>query len=276
LRSLLQLILRRSRLRVYADIVKTAQRKGYRIVSLEDWCENFMDSSAHLPQNKTLILRHDVDHMPSSALAIAKIESQYLVKSTFYFRWSTADKKVIDDIVKLNGEIGFHYETLSRYALVNGLDRPERIDDLTMTTCKAKLKKEIELFKNYFGNIKSIVHHGDAVWKKINAKNSDIIRNAKPEEFGIKYLVTEEYLAHAIDVWVSESTLTSVVDAIAQNQPVILFNSHPQYWVSGFAYLLNRLVFSWRLIGYGKRFPQKNLLPFPGIPGWQKLVEAIW
>ena len=65
---------------------------------------------------KIVILRHDVDRRPGSALAMAELESSLGIRSTYYFR-ATKDvfiPDVIEEIERLGHEIGYHYEVLDK------------------------------------------------------------------------------------------------------------------------------------------------------------------
>ena len=65
--------------------------------------------------NKALIFRHDVDREPYKALKMAKIEANFNIKATYYFRCNKGDFPVpfVDKISKLGHEVGYHYECLS-------------------------------------------------------------------------------------------------------------------------------------------------------------------
>ena len=76
----------RGRWSEYRRFLELAGRHGYRIVSLEQLDrEGRRDGVA-----PTLILRHDVDQHPRSALTMAAIEDELGVRSSWYFRWRTA------------------------------------------------------------------------------------------------------------------------------------------------------------------------------------------
>lgn len=60
-------------------------------------------------------LRHDVDLLPENSLRIAKIEAEFGLKATYYFRMvpESYDSKIIKEISSLGHEIGYHYESLT-------------------------------------------------------------------------------------------------------------------------------------------------------------------
>ncbi len=88
------------------------------------------------PSNQFIILRHDVDLNPSRALNMAKIEHQYDIKATYYFRYMpfTFNINIIKSISKMGHEIGYHYETLKK--------------------CKGNMDQSINLFKSELEKIK--------------------------------------------------------------------------------------------------------------------------
>ena len=68
------------------------------------------------PTNKFVILRHDVDKKPESALKLAKLESELGIRSTYYFRMKKDVFKpdIIKKIAKMGHEVGYHYEVLDK------------------------------------------------------------------------------------------------------------------------------------------------------------------
>jgi len=63
---------------------------------------------------RVIILRQDVDRLPENSLAIARIQYELGIKSTFYFRSEPQSFKpdVIEGIARMGHEIGYHYEDL--------------------------------------------------------------------------------------------------------------------------------------------------------------------
>lgn len=127
--------------------------------------------------SKFIILRHDVDKKPENALTMAKIENEYGISATYYFR---AVKKVfkptiIKEIAGLGHEIGYHYEVLVK--------------------TKGDRKKAIEIFKRELNefreicDIKTICMHGNSLshWD-----NRDIWGEYDFRDFGI---IGEAYLS---------------------------------------------------------------------------------
>lgn len=66
------------------------------------------------PKKRSVILRHDVDRRPLNSLEFAKLESEWGVQSSYYFRIVDVsfDSSVIKEISALGHEIGYHYEDM--------------------------------------------------------------------------------------------------------------------------------------------------------------------
>jgi len=93
---------------IYHSLLKSFLDNGYAIISFEDYLIND-------PGTPFVILRHDVDKKPENALITAKIERDYGIRSSYYFRIvkSSNDPEVIRKIASLGHEIGYHYEDYS-------------------------------------------------------------------------------------------------------------------------------------------------------------------
>ena len=91
----------------YRNLLLALQKTGTAFQTIEEYTLD--------PQPMITILRHDVDSWPSNALEMALVENNHGIKATYYFRQSplSYNKKIIEKIVSLGHEIGYHYEDLS-------------------------------------------------------------------------------------------------------------------------------------------------------------------
>jgi hypothetical protein len=90
----------------YSKILDAALDAGYRTTTVHDL---FVTGSIADPH---LVLRHDVDRRPANAVAMARLETEKKVQSTYYFRTipQTFKPSMIKEIFELGHEIGYHYE----------------------------------------------------------------------------------------------------------------------------------------------------------------------
>ncbi|MDO9153173.1 MAG: hypothetical protein Q7U47_05610 [Paludibacter sp.] len=140
------------------------KQSGYEFVTFEEWCKNKRNG-------KIVILRHDVDLKARNSLVIAKIEADFGISASFYFRVVPQSNRpeIIKSIANLGHEIGYHYEDMS--------------------ICKGNLelsishfKKQLEYFRQYYP-VQTICMHGSPVskydnrdlWQKYNYRDFNII-----------------------------------------------------------------------------------------------------
>jgi len=66
--------------------------------------------------NRVAIIRHDVDRKPENALAVARLEKELGIASTFYFRATRGVfvPEIIREISSMGHEVGYHYEVMHR------------------------------------------------------------------------------------------------------------------------------------------------------------------
>lgn len=75
-----------------------------------------VDVGAMVGADPVAILRHDVDRLPSRAVAMARLEHDRGVRSSYYFRCNRRGEfpeAAVRRIAALGHEVGYHYETLS-------------------------------------------------------------------------------------------------------------------------------------------------------------------
>jgi hypothetical protein len=94
------------------ELLAAFKDTGYTVVPFERyWAER---ESIDAKEN-VVLLRHDVDRLPATALATARAENETGIRGTYFFRvkpW-TFKREIIEAIAGLGHEIGYHYETLA-------------------------------------------------------------------------------------------------------------------------------------------------------------------
>ena len=104
-----------NKLNYYKSHLKKILDAGYKIIP----CKDLFNVS---DDEKICILRHDIDTDIKIAKKMFDIEKSLGVSSTYYFRLSTLNKKLIDYIKQNDAdtEISYHFEELSTFAKENG------------------------------------------------------------------------------------------------------------------------------------------------------------
>ena len=151
-------------LKTYTRLLNILKSKGYLFQAFEGIIE---ENQAV----KTIVLRHDVDRLPGNALIIAKIENEFGIKVSYYFRIvkESYDESIIRQIADLGHEIGYHYEDLSLYR-----------GNYKLSIINFELN--LEKFRKIYP-VKTICMHGSPLskwdnrdlWKKYNYRDFGII-----------------------------------------------------------------------------------------------------
>jgi hypothetical protein len=233
----------RSRWDEYRRFLESAREHGYRLVPLEEWVR---DRSEEVDGERVMIMRHDVDQHPRSALTMAEIESDLGVRSSWYFRWRTAHPAVVTALREQGFEVGLHYETLTRKALEEGGDEPE--SEAALAESRAQLREEIAAFERIFGPIRSVVPHGDS--RVPGVRNAELLRGEDCSAYGIEFDGNEAMRGRGIAYWLTDRTAgeggwkdgTDPEELLAAGASPILCLTHPNNWSSGPALWLDRLL----------------------------------
>lgn len=138
--------------------------------------ENYQSTTVYdyisSPRDCISIIRHDVDKMPQNSLAMAKLESELGIQSTYYFRTNpdVFDLSIIEKIHNLGHEIGYHYEVLDKA-------RGDPVRAILL------FEQELKMFPN---PVKTICMHGNPLspwdnrdlWKQYDFRDLGIIGEA--------------------------------------------------------------------------------------------------
>lgn len=157
-------------LKSYQSLLLAFQQAGYQFQTFEELMNCPTD-------RKSVVMRHDVDELAWNALKIAQLENKLGIRATYFFRIVKQSNvpEVIEQIVGLGHEIGYHYEDL---ALAEG-DEAKAIQSF---------KENLDYFRKYYP-VKSVCMHGSSTSK---FDNRLLWKDHSLSDFG---LVGEPYLS---------------------------------------------------------------------------------
>jgi SAM-dependent methyltransferase len=216
----------------YDMLLRTALDQGWMALDLERWI------AEGGPQGRVLILRHDVDQHPATAVRMARIEARHGLRGTWYFRWRTSSPLAIKRIRELGGGVGLHYETLTRLVLERNLAAPD-VEEELIDEARRSLRREVSAFKHRFGPLHSICAHGDT--RVPGVSNQAIVRGVDASWFGVAFDAGEALGRHRLGLWMtdrisSEGRWKDGTDPLAvlrESEDPILCLTHPNNWCSG-------------------------------------------
>jgi len=236
-------------LHAYKLLLKTLINNGYAFFTLAD----YLQERGNLPE-RIVILRHDVDLKPRNSLATAKIEHQFGVRGSYYFRMvpESYDPEIISEIASLAHEIGYHYETMDT---VSSRHREEMIDQ-----AYELFIENLEIFRK-IADIKTVCMHGSpkskfdnrAIWEKYSYRELGIIGEPYFDiDFNEFFYLTDtgrRWDGHKVSVrdkmpqqikWNRQGlrfrSSKQIVRALQENRlpEKIMITVHPQRWNNSF------------------------------------------
>lgn len=227
----------------YREVLRAALASGYRVVALEDWVLN----GPH--DGLVLVLRHDVDQHPRAAVAMATIEAELGITSTWYLRWCTADHRIISYLRSIGASVGLHYETLSRMALERRVNVVSDIDSI-LDDARLQLREEVCGFQELHGPIRSVCAHGDT--RVPFAQNIRVMANEDPRSYNIDFEAYEAMKGRGLAYWLTDRLRgqgcwvnhVRPTDLFSRQVSPILAVVHPHAWASGPSLLFDRLLSS--------------------------------
>lgn len=234
--SVLGRYFRNDRIKEYEEILKSATEHGYIVTSLEKYMG--IMSQADI---KVLVLRHDVDHRSGGTRLMFEAEKKYGVHASYYFRKSTLDYSLMQDINHYGSEASFHFETIAEYAILHGIESKKDLPDSWQKDCLGALKSDLQYLRSMYRlPIRTIASHGAAENNKIGISNNVLTEYTSTyNELGI---LVEAYNSDMIDTfekYVSDTVIEcndgyrygeSPLQLIKQDVKRICFLSHPNHW----------------------------------------------
>lgn len=226
----------KSRLDEYEEIIIKSLEKGYEFITLKDYYIKL--NSKELENVKYFILRHDIDTDLRTTRRMFAIEKKHKVQSTYYFRLSTLDAKLINEINCFKSEATYHYEEIAQYCKDHKItNREEALSKFP--EIKQRLIENVRMLENRYNmEVSTLASHGDFVNRKLNLINKQLFED---DELRKKLdIVGEAYdkpLQDSFDNYVSDAqhpvfySPENIFDSIGRDK-VICFLVHPRNWCS--------------------------------------------
>lgn len=236
----------KSRISEYEKLLSDYLENGYIFLMIKESRKKLDD------KKKYIFIRHDIDSDIKIARKMFEVEKKLNIKTTYYFRLSTFDKKLVEDIINYGSEVGYHYEEIATYCKENNIFDKDNIIKNTKII-KEKFINNVKTLQNKY-NLKfySIASHGDFINRKIKLTNDQIY----DKDLKNKLKFIEAYdMEYMLDFRTSDCMPPKFFKqdpylAIKNNKKKVLLLIHTRYWGSApierFKLDLNRIIDSIR------------------------------
>ena len=233
-------------LRKYRELLNSLLKKGYKFITFEQYCDLISSPNSLIASSPYIILRHDVDLKAQHSLAVAKIEHELGIGSSYYFRVvpESNQTEIIHAIAGLGHEIGYHYEDMS-------------IAQGNVDKAYEHFLKQLQYFRSFYP-VRTVCMHGaptskwdgKELWKKYDYSALGIIGEPYFDvDFGEVFYLTDtgrcwdgykvsvrDKIPKYQEEWVKKNWVYHKTDDIIQAAeqgvlpPRIMITTHPQRW----------------------------------------------
>ena len=225
-----------SRLQEYEVLLKTAMDAGYEICSIREFWRKIKSNQVNA-DSLYLILRHDIDTDLKTAEEMWRVEKKLGVKSSYYFRLSTLDIRMMKEMEQFGTEASYHYEEVAtlakKFKWKNAKDVNEHLGQISQTFIN-----NLKFIRARSGlPLEIVASHGDFANRKLGIANWILLKDKKVrEDSGIelevyddsfmKYVNTRHSDGSYPDFWKKNDPLKSIQD----RSKVIYILVHPRQW----------------------------------------------
>jgi hypothetical protein len=225
-----------SRLDRYRELLELALGADYKVVSIEHFWSLITQDSVD-PAARYLILRHDIDTDPATAGEMLAIERSVGATGSYFFRLSTFDLELAEQMSEAGACVGYHYEELATLAKERRVHRVSDAEQL-VPEAQDRFRQNLERLRRQSGLPMSVAaSHGDFVNRALGLPNWTILKdleirrqaNVELEAYDAAFMdrVTSRHSdTHHPRYWIPGSP----APAIVAGRPVVYVLVHPRHW----------------------------------------------
>ena len=223
-----------SRLDQHEKILLEALSAGYTFTTLRDFSRSL--KTCPTPPGNIILHRHDVDTDPDTTRRVFEIEKRYKVKSSYYFRLSTLDIDLMNEIEEYGSEASYHYEELATFAKKHGIKDPSTLSE-RLPEIRESFSGNFQRLERQLGRkMVTVASHGDFANRRLKLSNTEILRcHTLRSQCGIECESYDEDVLEHFGVYISDRPPpqyyhpTSPLDAIRHHSRIYLLTHPRQY-----------------------------------------------
>jgi len=192
-----------SRLPAYEQLICAGKDAGFVQTSVR----NFFDAihAGHPGISKFIVHRHDIDTDLRTTRKLFEIEKRQGVKSSYYFRLSTLDFRLMREIEEYGSEASYHYEEIASFAKKFKIKDPALIRS-RLPEIRSMFQKNFFWLEKQLGiKMRTVASHGDFANRILKLNNNEILADKQlREECGIECEAYDpEFLSH-VDIYIAD------------------------------------------------------------------------
>ncbi len=174
----------RNRIGELDDLIRFLLNRGYEFLSVRGLVD-VANGRRALPR-KACMLRVDVDSDPDCCLLFAEVFKAHGCDASFYFRLSTMDIGIMQQLYRDGFEVGYHFEELATVAKRENLKTPEEAL-ARIEVCRQEFRSNFAYFTDVSGiRSTTVASHGDFANRRLDVKNWIIVDDAIRKDLGIE------------------------------------------------------------------------------------------
>ncbi|MFN5355697.1 MAG: hypothetical protein ACK5CT_03705 [Bacteroidota bacterium] len=224
------------RLHVLGTLIESALQVGYVHKTISN---HFLQLSTEPKAMSELVFIHrtDVDTDCGTARKMFEVFKSFGITSTFYFRRSTLDVRLMRELHDSGFEVGYHYEEIADFCKELRTLDPMRVSN-AIPDLKLRFLKNLKSMESAAGfKFTSVASHGDFVNRKLGIPNHTLIDADLISDAGLILEAYNPVLLDSLTDYTSDSAFPtfyregrSPFDAVKRGSDGILFLSHPRHW----------------------------------------------
>lgn len=226
-----------SRIASYADLVRGFADAGYEFLTMTEFAHKI--SRGESVARKTCILRCDVDSDVETTRQMFEATHGAGAKATFYFRLSTLQASLMQDIAASSSEVGYHFEEVATVSKRLGLSTSAAVHD-HLDTIRREFCRNVD--SRYIPAAgappKTVASHGDFVNRWLGVTNSILLSDDIRARYGIVAATSDGALARALTrrfsdaaapIWWKPARPTA---ANSEHEDCLYILVHPRQWMA--------------------------------------------
>ncbi|MBZ5570906.1 MAG: hypothetical protein LAO09_03390 [Acidobacteriia bacterium] len=224
------------RLGKYHALIGRAIDGGYQFHSLIEFWQH-LQSETLSSEQKCIVLRHDVDADSKTARRMWELELRRGVQSSYYFRKSTLDIPLMQEIQASGCEASYHYEELATLARKKGFTRREQIEAV-MPHLRELFRENLHSLREATGlPMLTVASHGDFINRKLGIPNHEMLKDDHlRRELNVVLEAYDSQLMQHVTTRCSDSRYPPFwshgdpEDAIFRGEKRLYILIHPRQW----------------------------------------------